>query len=76
LDECLEWVSLSAERSKRERGRGRARERAGAVVVVVVVSPSGGGKPAKRVEGLAPPTRASESGDFTHSSGIWENPAE
>jgi len=43
---------------------------------VVVVSPSGGGKPAKRVEGLAPPTRASESGDFTHSSGIWENPAE
>jgi len=46
------------------------------VVVVVVVSPSGGGKPAKRVEGLAPPTRASESGDFTQLHGIWENPAE
>jgi len=62
--------------AQREREGEGELERAGAVVVVVVVSPSGGGKPAKRVEGLAPPTRASESGDFTHSSGIWENPAE
>jgi len=62
--------------AQREREGEGELERAGAVVVVVVVSPSGGGKPAKRVEGLAPPTRASESGDFTHSSGIWKNAAE
>jgi len=62
--------------AQREREGEGELERAGAVVVVVVVSPSGGGKPAKRVEGLAPPTRASESGDFTQLHGIWENPAE